>query len=209
MRQVIPLACIPTTHGFPFWDVGGQEVHRPVTWGWYGRIPFAPIEADKPAPSYLWLLARSGAFLHREHLWEDSPRSAIPGGVGLFHLVGNAILVVRFLSSFATKLQLPNSARFRVNLSVNNIAGRYLEDEKSGWASPYRKKATEAIVSAAADIQVADVVRRPSTVVIGLVEEVAWQFGRDDLRRQNIEEAIKRAPDHLGEVYRIKDEDST
>jgi hypothetical protein len=35
------------------------------------------------------------------------------------------------------------------------------------------------------------------------MDEMAWQFGRHDLKRQNIEEALNRAPDELGAEYRL------
>jgi Putative DNA-binding domain len=78
MKTLIPAACIPVQHGFPFHQVGDKWVQKPVSWGWYGRIPVAEVDAETPEPSYLWMLSRAGAFICREHLWEDSadPSSA-------------------------------------------------------------------------------------------------------------------------------------
>jgi hypothetical protein len=205
MRKLIPAACIPVEHGFPFCDVRGYDVHRPVSWGWYGRIPVADVAAETPEPSYLWMFSRTGAFLHREHLWEDSEGSVIPGGVGLFHLVGNAILIVRFLRSVASKLSLDEALQFRVFIAANNVLGRYLEDEKRNWLSPFRKAAVDPTISASIEVGLSAVITSPYEIVIKLVDEMSWQFGRDDLKRQNIEESIRRARDVLGVEYRLEE----
>jgi hypothetical protein len=49
------------------------------------------------------MLDRAGAFLYREHFWEDYKGSVIPGGVGLFHVVGNAIRLERIPQPIGAK----------------------------------------------------------------------------------------------------------
>jgi hypothetical protein len=129
INQIIPKACIPIQHGFPFHSVGGAEVTRAMPWGLYGQIPFAPFENVGPVPNYLWLLLRNGAFLYREHMWEDSPQSVIPGGVGVFHVLGNIILAIRFLASLSSALSLDDDESFRLWVILDNVKGRYLEYE--------------------------------------------------------------------------------
>jgi Putative DNA-binding domain len=157
MKTLIPAACIPVQHGFPFHQVGDKWVEKPVSWGWYGRIPMAEVDAETPEPSYLWMLSRAGAFIYREHLWEDSARSVIRGGVGLYHLLGNAILNLRFLHSVASTLSLQENTYYRVFVAANNIRGRSLQDEKRYWHSLLQQAAAEDIVSARMDVELAAV----------------------------------------------------
>jgi hypothetical protein len=204
MRKLIPGACIPVQHGFPFHQVGDKYVEKPVGWGWYGRIPMAEVDAESPEPSYVWMLSRAGAFLYREHLWEDSPGSVIPGGVGLYHLLGNVILNLRFLRSVASALALQQNAFYRVFVAANNIRGRYLQDENRYWHASFGQTATEHVVSARIDVELSAVLNDPREIAVKLMDEMAWQFGRHDLKRQNIEEAANRAPDQLGGEYRLE-----
>lgn len=204
-RAIIPAACVGIQHGFPFWHVPGVQVHESAAWGWYGRIPFGQVNAPDPRPEYLWLLSRAGAFLYREKLWEDDEGSVIPGGLGIFHVTGNVILLVRFLQNLTSIVALRNDVRFRIGVSAANIRGRYLEDEKRGGPSPFRKPSGETVVSSSVTVQVADLATRPREVVLNLLEEFCWQFGRDDWRRHHLEELIVRAPAQLGAEYQILD----
>jgi hypothetical protein len=203
LKKIIPGACIKTQHGFPLYDVSGVEVHGPTAWGWYGRIPFADLEVTDPHPSYLWLLDRAGVFLDREDLWEDAPRSVIPGGIGLFHVIGKIILAIRFVNSFASLLSLADTTRFRVGVSANNVRGRYLENENRGLRPPFRKQITERVVESHVELSLAQLRASPAEVALTLMEEIAWQCGRDDLRRYDLGEALKRAPVHLGSDYKL------
>lgn len=203
LKDVIPNVCIPTEHGFPFHTVVGAEVTRAMPWGLYGRIPFAPFDDATLAPTYLWLLLRNMAFVYREHMWEDSPQATIPGGVGVFHLLGNIILVIRFLGSLASAVSLEDDETIQIWVALNNVKGRYLEYEDRGTSSPWRKHASENRIDVQSEITLAQIRRSPQDVALELAEEAAWQLGRDDLRRYDFEQALKRAPSHLGREYRL------
>jgi hypothetical protein len=164
----------------------------------------ADFEVPTPEPLYLWLLTRSGAFLHREYLWEDSPgREASSARVSLYHLVGNLILSVRFLESVSSNLSWHESSKFRIFIAANNVQGRSLHDENSPWHSLSAKGATTSIVSARIEVGLSSVLTSPHEIVVKLIDEMAWQFGRHDLKRQDIEEIVRRAPDKLGAEYRF------
>lgn len=203
MRSLIPGACIPVKHGFPFYMVGDSYVERAASWGWFGRIPMADDDVATPEPSYLWMLTRSGAFLHRDHLWEDKPRPDTPGRVVLYHLLGNLILDIRFLQSLSAKLSLHESTPFRIFIAANNVRGKHLQDEDVYWRHLSSKGADDAIVKAQIEVDLGAVLKSPQEIAIKLIDEMAWQFGRHDLKRQNIEMALKRAPDVLGAEYKL------
>jgi hypothetical protein len=201
LRRVVEEAPIQIEHGFPFVTVSGYEVRRATAWGWFGRIPFADLVAEGPPPTYLWLLSREGAFLDRDHLWEDSSNSVIRGAVGLFHLVGRTILLLRFLESFARKLGLRGDQRFRAAVSVVGIRGRLLLDETGSGRRPGTRGAAEDRVEARADFALQQLEATALSICTTLVEDLAEQFGREDLRRHQVELVIKRAATFLGREY--------
>lgn len=211
LRTLIPRACVPGQHGFPFFYVSGGDVYQLQPWGWLGAIPFS----EQPNPDlklgYLWMLDRSGAFLYREHFWEEDPRSVIPGGVGLFHVLGNIIRLVRFLDRFGRALPdaVTESTDFVVSTVLNNVKDRYLEDER-GTSLPPLRRATipEARVEAQLVTSLGAVRASREEAVVNLLEEVVWQCRRDDWSRQKLVEAVPRAAQFLGAEYALPPEES-
>lgn len=205
LRSLIPRACVPGRHGFPFFYVSG-DVYQLQPWGLLGVIPFAEQPNRERNPGYLWLLDRSGTFLYREHFWEDYSDSVIPGGVGLFHVVGNIIRLVRFLDRFGRALPdaVTEATRFVLSTVLNNVNGRYLEDERGADSFPLRR-ATISEARAEAELATSLGALRASReeVVVNLLEEIVWQFRRDDLSRHELVEAVPRAAQFLGPEYAI------
>ncbi len=201
LKNVIPNACIKTQHGFPFHEVFGGDVIQRMNWGWYGMIPFSVLGESSEPPSYLWMLSRKGAFLDREHLWEDSHDSVIPGGIGLFHVIGRLILLIRFIDSFATMINLDEKTILRISIACNNVKGRYLKDERSHFPSHHLIVTVEQRVEAKLDVSIIDLRRSMKDIALNLLDEIAWQFGRDDFSRQSLENYLSRAKEFLGREY--------
>ncbi len=201
LKVLIPGACIKIRHGFPFFDVTGHEVNRRVSWGFYGRIPFSPLGENSEPPSYLWMLSRKGAFLDREHLWEDSPGSNTKGGVGLFHIIGKLVMLIRFLDSFSKTIGLDERIKFRLLIAVNNVKNRFLKDEQDPFPSRYLPRAVENRVEANIDISLQDLRQNAKDVALSLLDEVSWQFGREDYSRQSLENYLSKAKEFLGREY--------
>ena len=206
LRSLIPRACVPGQHGFPFFFVTGGDVYRLQPWGWLGAIPFSEQPNPDLRPSYLWMLDRSGAFLYREHFWEEDPRSVIPGGVGLFHVIGNIIRLVRFLDRFARALPdaVTEATEFVLSAVLNNVKGRFLEDER-GMSVPPPRRATipEGRVEGQLVTSLGALRASREEVVVNLLEEVVWQSRRDDWTRHTLVGAVPRAAQFLGTQYSI------
>lgn len=83
-----------------------------------------------PPPSYLWILSRKGAFLDREYLWEDSHELSVQDGVGLFHVIGRLILIIRFLLNFSEAIDVAEDTKFRLLIKCNNVKNRLLKEER-------------------------------------------------------------------------------
>jgi hypothetical protein len=205
LKSIIPNACIKIQHGFPFHHVIGSEVIQSTSWGWYGMIPFRILGESSEPPSYFWMLSRKGAFLDREDLWEDAHNSVIPGGIGLFHVMGRLILLIRFLDSFSHTINRDERTIFRISIACNNIKGRYLQDERGHFIPRYLPRAVEQRVEATLDISLKDLRRTMKDIALNLLDEIAWQFGRDDLSRQSLENFLSRAKDFFGREYMLSE----
>ena len=205
LKSIIPNACIKIQHGFPFHDVIGSDVYQRTSWGWYGMIPFRVLGESSEPPSYFWMLSRKGAFLDREHLWEDSRDSVIPEGIGLFHVIGRLILLIRFLDSFSTMIYLNEKTVLRISIACNNIKGRYLQDERSHFPSHYLPRVVEQRVEAALDVSLIELRRSMKDIALNLLDEIAWQFSRDDFSRQSLENYLSKGKDFLGREYILTD----
>jgi hypothetical protein len=205
LKSLIPNACIRIQHGFPFHDVIGGNVNRRTSWGWYGMIPFRALGESSEPPSYIWMLSRNGAFLDREHLWEDSRNSVVPSGIGLFHVIGRLILLIRFLDSFTTMINLDERTVLRISIACNNIKGRYLQDERSHFPSHHLPRAVERRVEATLDVSLIELRRSKKDIALTLLDEIAWQFGRDDFSRQSLENYLSKAKEFLGREYILTD----
>lgn len=203
LRGLFPGASVPGQHGFPFYYVTGRQVYTSMPWGWLGAIPFSETPDPKQHPSYLWMLARDGSFLYREHYWEDYERSVIPGGVGIYHVAGSLIRLVRFLDRVGLVLKLADSTTFRLGAVLNNMQGRYLEDEKSYSVAPYRPTATDPQVEATLETPLRSLRGARQEAIVNLLEEVVWQFRRQDFKRHRLMGVVKSAYMHLGPEYAL------
>jgi hypothetical protein len=204
LDEAVRVASIEIQHRFPFLDVGAGPVGGVTPWGSYGRIPFADWGTSEPRPSYLWAASRDGAFADREGYWEDKPGSAIPGGVGIYHVVGQIILLVRFADRFFAALKSPPESEVRLALRLTGTTGRYLDDEHRGYPSPVSPKCKSAQIEAHVEVQVAQLARQQMEIGLALAEEVAWQFDRRSWTRHHLEQFFNRAKDLLGKPYDLR-----
>lgn len=205
LRAVFRAASVPTHDGFPFHDVYGGPADTAMPWGWLGAIPFTKEPDPAKELGYLWILGRDGSFLYREGFWEDQPRSVIPNGIGLFHIAGLLIALVRFLDRLTGALSVDESTLLTVGVALNNVRGRYLEDERRGsyWKRPlFPERRAEASLEERLDrIRPARV-----DVVVNLLEEIVWQFGLE-WPRQNLVQVVNDTRLHLGPAYGFPDKE--
>jgi hypothetical protein len=116
------------------------------------------------------------------------------------HVLGELVLVVRFLDRLTRKLDLAEQTRIRVGLAVNNIGGRYITNEKMGFPDEYTGT-TEPRVEAVLDVTLHQLRAGREDLVINLAEEIVWQFRRQDWSRQDLVAMLRRIPQQLGQEY--------
>lgn len=197
LKQVFPKAAVPIKHGFPFHSVGASQVETPLAWGWLGAIPFTDEPQPQP-PTYMWLLSREGAFCYREYFWEDNgPEQA--GSVNIFHIIGLTMSMMRFLDRFSSGLELLESKRFRIGVALNNVRARSLRNEHYFPGEYVGTK--EDRVEARLDLTLGQLRESREDALVNLLEEVAWQFRRQDWSRQDLVNLVRSAPKVLGREY--------
>ena len=199
LKRVFPSSTVPTKHGFPFHYVSGSQVETPASWGWLGVIPFSTEPSPLTPPAYLWLLSRGGAFIYREHFWEDD-RDALRNSVGIFHIIGEALPMMRFLDRLTRGLDVPERTRFRIGVALNNVKGRYLTNEHSGLPHP-RGSSLEARVEAHLDVTLAELRNAREEVLLNLLEEIVWQLRRQDWSRQDLVNMVRSAKQLMGAQF--------
>jgi hypothetical protein len=174
-------------------------VETPTAWGWLGIIPFHEEPNPKETPGYMWLFSRSGAFLYREHFWEDE-RPARKGSVGIFHIIGEVLPMIRFLDRLTGRLDVPENKRFRIGVALNNVKGRYITNERMGFPDEY-VGTTEGRVEAHLDLTLGELRGAREDVLLNLLEEVVWQFRRQDWSRQDLVTMVRSAKQHMGPEF--------
>ena len=199
LRRVFPATSVPIRDGFPFHDVFGGPVDTSMPWGWFGAIPFSKEPDPAKMPSNLWMLGRNATFLYREDFWEDLPRSSIPNGVSIFHVAGLLVMLIRFLDRLAQTLAIEEETIFTVGVALNNVQGRYLEDERRGsrWNRPLFP---EARAEASLEERLGRLRSARTDVVVNLLEEIVWLFGAP-WQRQNLVQVVNDLRLHLGPAY--------
>lgn len=203
LRQLDQRVSVPADPEFPFHRVrvGSRTIvlANSSSDGWIGR---APESLSEPA-EYLWLLNREGGFLYRERFWEDDPGSVIPGGIGIYHVIGKLILLVRFLNRFAGKLEVADETIFRLGISLKNIKGRYLGNElsNSGRQSWIAKPVEGSEVSAGVERSLIQIREGREDIVATLAEEIAWSLNHSEMTQEHILSMIITAPNLLGQEY--------
>lgn len=205
LKEVFPSSAVPSRHGFPFHAVNNATVETPTGWGWLGVIPFYEHPDAQHHPNYLWLLDRSGTFVYREHLWEDDSEH-FRGAVGVVHVLGELVLVTRFLDRLAGRLDLAEETRFRLGIAINNIAGRYITNEKMGFPDEY-VGTTDSRVEAFLDVTLGQLRGGREDLVINLAEEIVWQFRRQDWSRQDLVTMLRRIPQQSGQEYALPEKE--
>lgn len=206
LKQVFPAAAVPIQHGFPFYVVNSIQVETPTAWGWLGIIPFEAEPNANVPPKHLWLLTRSGGFVSRELYWEDE-RPARKGGVGIFHIIGEALPMLRFLDRLTRRLDLPETKRFRIGVALNNVKGRYITNERMGYPDEY-VGTTEARVEASLDLTLGELRGSREEALVNLLEEVVWQFRRQDWSRQDLVTMVRATPKYVGKEYAFPEKET-
>lgn len=206
LKQVFPAAAVPIQHGFPFHVVNSMEVETPTAWGWLGVIPFEAEPNANVPPKHLWLLTRNGGFVSRELFWEDE-RPARKGSVGIFHVVGEALPMIRFLDRLTRRLDLPETKRFRIGIVLNNVKGRYITNERMGYPDEY-VGTTEGRVEATLDMTLGELRGAREDALVNLLEEVVWQFRRQDWSRQDLVTMVRATPQYVGREYAFPEQET-
>jgi hypothetical protein len=204
LKKIFPTACIRTDDWFPccrYKDPVSRE------WGWLSVIPANDIPDPKKPAEYVWVFRRDGAFLDRSPLWEDRQGSVIQGGVGLYHVFGQLVLLIRFLDRLGQVIGCVGAEEFVVGIRLANIRDRYLDNELAQVPRRIRGRATAVNVEAAVQVSLSSLRSARLDVVINLLEEVAWQFGRSDLDRQDFVNLSHKVPKHLGPEYAFPEEE--
>jgi hypothetical protein len=120
-------------------------------------------------------------------------------GGGVYHVAGLLIVLVRFLDRLTRMLHVPETMAFTVGLRLNNVKGRYIEDERtiSRWNRP---KLPERRADATLEEQLSRIRAARVEVVVNLLEEIVWQF-RAEWPRQNLVHVVNDTHLHLGSAY--------
>jgi hypothetical protein len=131
----------------------------------------------------------------------------IQGGVGLYHVFGQLVLLIRFLDRLGQVIGCVGAEEFVVGIRLANIRDRYLDNELAQVPRRIRGRATAVNVEAAVQVSLSSLRSARLDVVINLLEEVAWQFGRSDLDRQDFVNLSHKVPKHLGPEYAFPEEE--
>ena len=132
--HLFPGAEIPPeqyAHGFPFVDHKLPEnVYRLDDRGWMGAVP---VERDRP-PEYLWRLNREGAFVYREHRWENESLSVTEGHIHFGSQFNIALAGVFFYRRLIERLRFNLDRRITFKLDLEGIEGKGVVAYQGGRA---------------------------------------------------------------------------
>lgn len=202
LRSLIPTAAIPIEHGYPFWNVGGAQVTATHPWGWVGLIPFADPPQTSTPPRFEWLFRRDGTFINRDPFWEDSNGSVIPGGIGVYHVAGQLILLVRFLDRVARLFNWADSESVTIGIRARHIAQRYLADETRSYTAAYAPRISESEIDISTVVSIADMRAARAELAVNLLEEFTWHAQATHFTRQTLTYVVESgARSHLGPQY--------
>jgi hypothetical protein len=197
---VFPSSAIPVQNGFPFHTMSGLQVQAPQPWGWLGVIPFREAPNAEHPPSHMWLLELSGAFLYRRHLENDGGKPRVDS-VGMLLVLGRVVQTIRFLDRFTRRLGVPDTTLFRVGVVFNHVMGRCLVYDAPGFPDDEYVPTTVPRIETHLDATLASLRASREDVVITLLEDVIWQFRRQDWSRQDLVNMLRSAPAYMGHEY--------
>jgi hypothetical protein len=102
---------------------------------------------------------------------------------------------------------LPEASVFRVGVALNHVKGRYITNEKMGFPDEYVSTA-EAHVEAFLDAPLGSIRGAREDFAVNLLEEIVWQFRRQDWSRQDLVGMLRSAPRYMGHEYAFPDRDT-
>ena len=85
------------------------------------------------------------------------------------------------------------------------MKNRFIKDDRFFIPSQHLPRAAENRVEAVIDISLSDIRQRQKEIALFLLEEIVWQFGRNDLTRHDLENYLSRAKVLLGREYVLTD----
>lgn len=192
--QLFPGTEIPHlqyVHGFPFVDHElPREVYGLRGGSWRGVIP----ARDHP-PTYLWMLERSGAFLYRERIWEDSNTSITAGHIHVGSLLEICAATVFFLRRLSERV--PLAPRYELTLALNGMKGRGVVAQREATPSDillvdeFGPVSAEEHRSASIVAKLETVSSFPLGLVYDLVAEVLLDLRRDLTDRGKLERQLR------------------
>ncbi len=207
-KELIPKACVPVENNFPFTRYSGigrsGKLFDIINESFMGMNPYYEVPDAENPPVYMWALTRKLAFFYREPLWEDFDRSVIKGGVGLYHLIGQIILLIRFLHRiilFQDQEYKASSMIFQVGIRLNNMKGRYLSNEKGNNFFINQRTAQKDVLEYSMLVSGQELIDTRMEIATTMAEEIAWKFGRDDLSRTKLSNLFDNARYDLGANY--------
>jgi serine/threonine-protein kinase HipA len=118
-------------HGFPFVDHKlPRDVYRLDERGWIGAVP---VERSRP-PEFLWRLTREGAFVYREHRWEDQSLSVTEGHIHFGSQFNIAMAAVFFYRRLIEHLHFAPERKLTLRLDLEGIEGKGVVAYQAGRA---------------------------------------------------------------------------
>ena len=206
LRKIFPGACVPIQHGFPFNHVYDAKVYDSTSWGWRGIIPHPEEKGDSEPASYTWVIVNNRTFVDREHYWEDKDGSVIPGGVGVYHIVGRLILLILYLERYSKMLDVDPSRKVLIGMKLNNVQNRYLANEKEHWDPRIGKDhtPTDMVVEISKIQSLSTAISNSTSLCLDILEEIGWKFRQHKWDRAFYRRIIETAPNHLGTIYKLE-----
>jgi serine/threonine-protein kinase HipA len=180
-------------HGFPFVDHKlSRDVYRLDDKGWMGTVPG---ERSRP-PHYFWSLKRDGAFVYREHRWEDDPLSVTKGHIHFGSQFNIAMAGVFFYKRLIEHLRFNPEAKIQLRLDLEGIEGRGVVAYQAGRpASDFTLDEPTSLfpnnhASFVVGSSCREIVERPLRVGLELVGEFALAMRPDLASEKALEEQL-------------------
>ena len=85
-------------------------------------------------------------------------------------------------------------------MALHNVKGRYMTNERMGFPDEY-VGTTEPRVEAHLDLTLGELRGAREDALLNLLEEVVWQFRRQDWSRQDLVTMVRSTPQHVGREY--------
>jgi serine/threonine-protein kinase HipA len=181
-------------HGFPFVDQRLPGIYRLDETGWMGTVP---VERNRP-PHYFWSLKRDGAFVYREHRWEDDALSVTEGHIHFGAQFNITMAGVFFYKRLIERLRFDPERKVQLRLDLEGIEGRGVVAYQSGRpANDFtldepRGLSPKNHASFIVGSNCREIVEKPLQVGLALVGEFALALRPDLASGEALEEQLRK-----------------